>query len=83
MIWRRVTPPSSVGAPDYTTLRRYKEARHSGLEQHREQYPVQGAMEMRIESAMRLTGLTSPSTTPLEKALRVTSKSTTDQQAPQ
>ena len=71
-----------AGRAEFTTLRRYKEARQSGLEQHREQYPVQGAMEMRIESAYRLTGLTSPRRR-LDKALRVTSKSTTDQQAPQ
>jgi hypothetical protein len=71
-----------AGRAEFTTLRRYKEARQSALEQHREQYPVQGAMEMRIDSAYRLTGLTSPRRR-LDKALSVTSKSTTDQQAPQ
>jgi hypothetical protein len=71
-----------VGRAGYITRRRYEEARHSGLEQHGERYPVQGAIDMRIESANRLTGLTSPRRR-LEKALRVTSKSTTDQQAPQ
>jgi hypothetical protein len=70
------------GRAVYTTLRSNKEARESGLEQHRERYPVQGAMEMRIHSASRLTGFALRRKR-LDKALRVTSKSATAVQAPQ
>jgi hypothetical protein len=71
-----------TGRATYTTLRQYKEARESGLEQHRDRYPVQGAIEMRLETATRLTQLTSPRQR-LDKALRVTSVSSTGEQAPQ
>jgi hypothetical protein len=69
------------GRAVYTTLRSYEEARESGLEQHRERYPVQGAIEMKIEGASRLTGFTGARKR-LDKALRVTSMSSTAEQAP-
>lgn len=69
------------GRAEYTTVRRYQEAREDALEQHKDRYPVQGAMSMRIEGAWRLLGVTAPRTR-MEKALRVTSASATAEQAP-
>ena len=69
------------GRAVYTTRRSYQEARESSLEQHRERYPVQGTMELRIEGASRLAGFTAPRKR-LDKALRVTSRSSTAEQAP-
>jgi hypothetical protein len=70
-----------TGTAAYTTVRRYEEAREDALEQHKDRYPVQGAMSMRIDGAWRLTGMTSPRRR-MEKALRVTSASPPDEQAP-
>jgi hypothetical protein len=69
------------GRAEYTTVRRYEEAREAPLEQHKERYPVQGAMSMRVEEAWRLSGVTAPRQR-MEKALRVTSASATGEQAP-
>jgi hypothetical protein len=69
------------GRAEYTTVRRYEEAREAPLEQHKERYPVQGAMSMRVEGAWRLSGVTAPRRR-MEKALRVTSASATGEQAP-
>lgn len=70
------------GAASYQTLRTAKEARTGGLEQHRDPYPIQGRMTCDIEQVWRLEGLTHPRRR-LEKRHRVTSCSTTDEQAPQ
>jgi hypothetical protein len=69
------------GTATYTTLRTAKEARSSGLEQHRDPYPVQGRMTCRVEEAYRLDALTLPRRR-LEKRQRVTSRSALEQQAP-
>lgn len=70
------------GAAEYQTLRTAKQARTSGLEQHRDPYPVQGRMSCVIERAYRLEALTHPRRR-LEKRRRVTSSSSLDEQAPQ
>jgi hypothetical protein len=52
------------------------------LVQHREPFPVQGTIDGQVVAAHRLRGVLRPRRR-LEKALRVTSCSTVDEQAPQ
>ncbi|MGE3985151.1 MAG: pyridoxamine 5'-phosphate oxidase family protein [Dehalococcoidia bacterium] len=70
------------GTAGYETLRTAKQARTDGLEQHPDHFPVQGRMSCRVEAAYRLDALTHPRRR-LERRQRVTSCSTTDEQAPQ
>lgn len=70
------------GTASYQTLRTAKEARTSGLEQHRDDYPVQGRMRCEVEETFRLEGLTHPRRR-LERRQRITSCSPLDVQAPQ
>jgi hypothetical protein len=69
------------GTARYETLRTAKEARTDGLEQHNERFPVQGRMSCRVEAAFRLDGVTHPRRR-LETRQRVTSRSSTHEQAP-
>jgi hypothetical protein len=71
-----------TGTAVYNTLRTAKQARTDALERHSEQYPVQGAMSLQIQRATRLESLIG-SRRRIEKALRVTSASSIDEQAPQ
>lgn len=70
------------GTAEYRTLRTAKAARQSGLEQHRDRYPVQGRMTCLVEAAYRLEALTHPRRR-LEKRRRITSCAAVDEQAPQ
>ncbi len=70
------------GTAGYETLRTAKQARTEGLEQHADHFPVQGCMTCRVEAAYRLDAVTHPRRR-LAKRQRVTSCSTTDEQAPQ
>ena len=63
-------------------VQRDKRPRTESLLQHKEEFPIQGYMTCNIEAAYRLAGLTHPRRR-LEKRARVTSASSTDQQAPQ
>lgn len=66
----------------YTSRRRAARPRSEGLEQHKEQFPVQGEMQVEIRQAFRLQKVASPRRR-IEKALKITSASSTDEQAPQ
>jgi hypothetical protein len=70
------------GTASYETLRTAKEARTDGLEQHDERFPVQGRMTCTLDAAFRLDGVTHPRRR-LARRQRVTSRSSTDEQAPQ
>lgn len=67
---------------DYRNLRTSRRERIDPLVQDGQPYPVQGLLGGRIERAWRVERVTRPRAR-LEKALRVTSKSTVDEQAPQ
>jgi uncharacterized protein len=71
-----------VGEGKYTNLRPERKLRLDALVQHKEPFPVQGVIESRVHAAYRLTGVLS-SRRRIEKALKVTSCSTVDEQAPQ
>jgi hypothetical protein len=71
-----------TGAGTYRTLRTLREARSEALEQHGEHYPIQGAMEMRITGARRIRSLVAARRR-VDRALRITSRSSPDDQAPQ
>jgi hypothetical protein len=71
-----------VGEAAYRTLRTYREARTDALLSGRDPFPVQGEMSLQVRWARRLRSLIAPRKR-LEKALRVTSCSSTDEQAPQ
>jgi hypothetical protein len=70
------------GIGSYRTVRTAKQARTAGLEQHPEPFPVQGEMTVSITRTLRLEQLTWPRRR-LEKAVRFTSASSLDLQAPQ
>ncbi|HXH20524.1 MAG TPA: pyridoxamine 5'-phosphate oxidase family protein [Dehalococcoidia bacterium] len=70
------------GTASVRLLRRDKRPRTEGLQQHREDFPVQGYMSCTLEAAFRLTALMNPRRR-LEKRQRVTSASPIGQQAPQ
>lgn len=67
---------------EYRNLRTSRRERIDPLVQDGQPYPVQGLLGGRIERAWRVERVTRPRTR-IEKALRVTSKSTVDEQAPQ
>lgn len=71
-----------VGTGAYTNSRTQRSARLEPLVQFRDHYPLQGSMSCIIESAVLLRGLTHPRKR-IEKALKVTSSSAVDDQAPQ
>lgn len=71
-----------IGEARYRTLKTLKQARLDALQKHRDAFPVQGEMTLRIRWARRLLGLIMPRQR-LEKAVRITSCSSTDDQAPQ
>lgn len=66
----------------YRNLRTSRRERIDPLVQDGQPYPVQGLLGGRIERAWRVERVTRPRTR-IEKALRVTSNSTVDEQAPQ
>jgi uncharacterized protein len=70
-----------VGHGDYKNLRTDRKQRLDPLVQHREDFPVQGVISCNIDQAMQLHGLLHPRKR-LEHALKITSRSTTSQQAP-
>jgi hypothetical protein len=71
-----------VGHGGYTNVRTQRSARLDPLVQFRDHYPLQGTMTCTIVRAVRLRGLMHPRAR-IEKALKVTSRSTVDDQAPQ
>jgi hypothetical protein len=71
-----------IGNASYTNVRTQRSARLDPLIQFRDHYPLQGTMTCSIEAAERLRGVMH-SRTRIEKALKVTSSSTVDEQAPQ
>jgi hypothetical protein len=71
-----------VGIGRYTNTRPERRRRLDPLVQHREPFPVQGTIDGQVVAAQRLRGVLRPRRR-LEKALRVTSCSTVDEQAPQ
>jgi hypothetical protein len=70
-----------VGRGTYTNLRPERKMRLDALVQHKEPFPVQGVIESSVQAAYRLTRVLSPRRR-IEKALKVTSCSTVDEQAP-
>jgi hypothetical protein len=70
------------GRGTFTVTLRGKQPRTDGLQQARDPYPVQAHMSVELTSARRLHRLISPRRKP-EHAERVTSASTTRDQAPQ
>jgi hypothetical protein len=71
-----------TGIATYRTIRTAKQPRLDALQEHREPFPVQGEMSFRVTGARRLASLIAPRRR-LEKAQRVTSASSIDDQAPQ
>ncbi len=92
----RATGRISVLAPDLTTgeafelsgraevslVERDKRPRTEGLLQHKDDFPVQGHMTCRIDTAYRLEAFMHPRRR-IEKRQRITSASATSEQAPQ
>jgi Pyridoxamine 5'-phosphate oxidase len=70
-----------VGQGKYTNIRPERKMRLDALVQHKEPFPVQGVIESSVQAAYRLTRVLSPRRR-IEKALKVTSCSTVDEQAP-
>lgn len=70
------------GEGAYRTLRTARKARTAALERHREEFPVQGEMTVRLMRATRLHVLFTPRQR-FERHVRVTSYSPLDEQAPQ
>ena len=70
-----------IGRGEYRNLRAGRNQRLAPLEQHREDFPVQGVMTCEISRALRLRALMRPRRR-LEKTA-ITSRSTVDDQAPQ
>jgi hypothetical protein len=71
-----------AGTASYTNTRPERRMRTDALVQHKDPFPQQGRIEGTVSSAFRLTGLVHRRQR-IEKALRVTSCSTIDDQAPQ
>ncbi|MBI3595684.1 MAG: pyridoxamine 5'-phosphate oxidase family protein [Nitrospirae bacterium] len=69
-----------IGRGEYTNQR--TDRRVDPLVQHRDPFPIQGIMTCEISRAFRLRGLLH-SRKRIEKALKITSRSTVDEQAPQ
>lgn len=71
-----------VGVGRYTNTRPERKLRLDPLVQHREPFPVQGFIEGQVSEAFRLQCVLHPRRR-IEKALRITSRSTVNEQAPQ
>jgi hypothetical protein len=71
-----------VGSGAYTNIRPERRMRLDPLVQHKDPFPVQGVIEGELTGAFRLTGVLHPRSR-IEKALKVTSCSAVDEQAPQ
>ncbi|HLF79771.1 MAG TPA: pyridoxamine 5'-phosphate oxidase family protein [Dehalococcoidia bacterium] len=71
-----------AGSGRYETRRRARQPREDALQTHREDFPVQGAMSLEVDSVMRLRRLFLPRRR-VERAMKITSSSSTDDQAPQ
>jgi len=71
-----------IGHGDYKNLRIDRKQRLDPLVQHREDFPIQGAITCEIDRVMRLRGLLRPRQR-LERAIKITSRSTASAQAPQ
>ena len=71
-----------IGRGEYKNLRTDRKQRLDPLVQHREDFPVQGVITCKVERVVRLHGLLHPRQR-LEQALKITSRSTPWQQAPQ
>jgi hypothetical protein len=70
-----------TGRGDYVNVRTDREDRRDPLVRHAEPYPIQGVIQVSVERALRLRTVTHPRER-IEKALKVTSCSTVDEQAP-
>ena len=70
------------GTARYETLRTMKQARLDALQQHRDSFPVQGAMTLEVTRVRRLRSVIQPRRL-LEGAQGVTSSSPIEEQAPQ
>jgi hypothetical protein len=71
-----------TGRASYRNVRTTKRPRLDPLLERKRAFPLQGEMSFQVSSARRLTSLVAPRRR-LEKALRVTSASSIDDQAPQ
>lgn len=71
-----------MGRATYTTVRNERQEREDALVQHRDDYPVQGLVECEVDQVEWLRGLVRPRRR-LGRALKITSRATTDAQAPQ
>ena len=71
-----------VGRGDYCNIRPERRQRLDALVQHREPFPIQGEISCDVIRAVRLRQLLHPRRR-IEKAIKVTSRSTVDEQAPQ
>ncbi len=71
-----------VGTATYRNIRSGRQQRSSPLEQHHEDFPVQGMMTCTIQRAIRLHQLMSPRQ-PVMSEGKITSCATIDVQAPQ
>ena len=71
-----------IGRGDYTNIRPERRQRTDALVQHRDPFPIQGVITCEIIRAVRLRQLLHPRQR-IEKAIKVTSRSTVDEQAPQ
>lgn len=70
------------GGAAYTNIRASRHERLDPLVQEREAHPLQGTIQARVERVLKLTGAVAARRR-IPKALRVTSCSTVDEQAPQ
>jgi hypothetical protein len=70
-----------IGRAEYHNVRTQRGQRLEPLLQFRDHYPVQGEMRCVVDQVLRLEGAIHPRTR-IAKALKVTSYSTTDDQAP-
>jgi len=71
-----------IGRGDYTNIRPERRQRLDALVQHRDPFPIQGVITCEIIRAVRLRQLLHPRQR-IEKAIKVTSRSSVDEQAPQ
>jgi len=71
-----------IGRGDYRNIRPEHRPRLDALVQHREPFPIQGKITWELVRAVRLRQLLHPRQR-IEKAIKVTSRSSVDEQAPQ
>ena len=71
-----------VGQGEYRNMRPERRQRLDALVQHRDPFPIQGEITCEIVRAVRLRQLLHPRQR-IEKAIKVTSRSSVDEQAPQ